>query len=207
MGVLDEEALNSLAAVTRWHVYQQHEPIVSPDDEDQRVFMIGAGLARLYVLGDGREFTLDFLRKGDILDMALAPPDFAERMEVQAARGTTLVFRAPRAVWVTTVLANSAAAKLLREQECARYWKLAQILDAFAFHSTRSRLARILGILAIATPGERLDYTHEELAQLSALPRSEVSTFMSEFRTRGCIEYGRHDHAVRVLDVEALRNL
>ncbi len=186
--------------------------ITSPDDDDEKLYIVKRGRVRLYRLTpDGKQLTLDILDKGRIvgrmswLGQELAGV-YAEAVEdalicsFTPAELTRLIDRYPAiGVNIIRYLSERLAASE-RERE------------TMAFRSVEQRLAARLLELAdrfgeARDDGVEIDarLTQQELADMIGTSRETLATTVSSLRQRGVLDMKQQ--RVLILDPEALRAL
>jgi len=186
--------------------------VTSPDDEDERLYVVKRGRVRLYRLTpDGKQLTLEILDKGRIvgrmswLGQELAGA-YAEAVEDALICSFTpeelrrLIDRFPSVgVNIIRYLSGRLAAS---EQE----------REIMAFRSVEQRLAaRLVELLdRFGQPtagGTAIDarLTQQELADMIGTSRETLATTITSLRERGLLEM--HNQRVVVLDTEKLSEL
>ena len=186
--------------------------VTSPDDEDERLYVVKRGRVRLYRLTpDGKQLTLEILDKGRIvgrmswLGQELAGA-YAEAVEDALICSFTpeelrrLIDRFPSVgVNIIRYLSGRLAAS---EQE----------REIMAFRSVEQRLAarlvELLGRFGQPTAGgTAIDarLTQQELADMIGTSRETLATTITSLRERGVLEM--HNQRVVVLDTEKLSEL
>lgn len=102
-----------------------------------------------------------------------------------------LAYRTPKAVIRHHILSCSTLHGLLMECSQRMMHELAQSAVCNRFHTSEQRLARWLLLTAERAATQRLELTHELVAQMVGAPRSAVSEAASTLRDRGIIDYRR----------------
>lgn len=113
-----------------------------------------------------------------------------------------LSYRAPKAVIRRHILSCSALHGLLMECSQRMMHELAQSALCNRFHTSEQRLARWLLLTGERAGTQRLELTHEFVAQMVGAPRSAVSEAASTLRDQGIIDYRRG-----VLTIRSTRRL
>jgi len=99
--------------------------------------------------------------------------------------------RVPRRVVHDHVLSCSDLHQLLMAYSQLVMHQLAQSAICNRFHTSVQRLARWLVLTAEHAESQRLELTHEYLAQMVGAPRSAVTAAASALRKDGAIDYSR----------------
>jgi CRP-like cAMP-binding protein len=108
-----------------------------------------------------------------------------------------LAYRAPIDVAERHVFSCTALQRLLLSQAQSMMLQLAQSAVCNRFHTSVQRLARWLLTAVDRAHTDRLELTHEFLAQMVGAPRSAVTQAASTLRRRGIIHYERGVVAIR----------
>lgn len=198
-----EEALAPLAAVSSRQVLGRGDTLWEPDDTIEAVFVLTAGVVRLYrYLDSGEEVTVALLDPGQVCGLAGLDAAFVPTTVAQALFDQTVVYRIPRRAFVEFLLANPALALRALAVVCRR---VQDAYDLCALSDARARVAYVLAHLATAN-GERMVWaTHEELATwVHARRASLTADVLPNLQGRGLISYARHRRGIRVLDRAAL---
>lgn len=165
-----------------------------------------SGSLRVYIISEeGREFTMYFLRPGDIA--ILASTCFLETVACDVyidAYEDTALFASDTDVVRCILDANLSVrcrayeAAVLRLSEML--WKFQQTL----FTSADRRLAKFLLEESGRTESDEIRLTHEQTAQYLGTAREVVSRLMREFGQEGLVETSRG--RIRIVDRTALRD-
>lgn len=186
--------------------------VTSPDDDDERLYVVKRGRIRLYRLTpDGKQLTLEILDKGRIvgrmswLGQSLTDA-YAEAVEDTLICSFTpkelqrLIDRFPSVgVNIIRYLSDRLAASE-REREIMAFRSVEQRLAA--------RLVELLDRFGQPTPdGTAIDarLTQQELADMIGTSRETLATTISSLRERGIVEM--RNQRVVVLDIEQLSEL
>jgi len=102
-----------------------------------------------------------------------------------------LAYRAPKVVIRDHILSCSALHELLMDYSQEVMHQLAQSALCNRFHTSVQRLAKWLLLTAERADTNRLELTHELVAQMVGAPRSAVSEAASTLREKGMIDYRR----------------
>lgn len=164
-----------------------------------------SGTLRVYILSEeGREFTLYFLRDGDLAFLASTavlgaiPCDIA----VEAAKNTELFVsdtEVVRRILHANVQVRAAAYERAVIRLSEMLWKAQQML----FTSADRRLARFLLTESARTAGDEIHLTHEETAQYLGTAREVVSRLIRDFSQEGLVQTARG--RIHILDRAALQ--
>jgi len=198
-----EEALAPLAAASSRQVLGHGDILWQPDDALDAVFVLAAGVVRLYRhLENGEEVTVALLDHGQVCGLAGLDAAFVPTTVAQALVNETVAYRIPCRPFAAFLLANPALALRALAAACRR---VRDAYDLLALPDVRARVAYVLAHLATAT-GERIVWaTHEELATLTRTNREAVTRcVLPDLRGRGLIAYEGHRRGIRVLDCEGL---
>jgi len=194
-----EEALAPLAAVSSRQVLGRGDTLWEPDDTMEAVFVLAAGVVRLYRhLDDGAEVTVALLDHGQVCGLAGLDAAFVPTTIAQALVNEAVIYRIPRCPFAAFLLANPAMALRALAEACRR---VQDAYDLCASPSARARVAYVLAHLATAN-GERMVWaTHEELAIWVHARRASLTTdVLPDLQGRGLIAYTRHQRGIRVRD-------
>ena len=102
-----------------------------------------------------------------------------------------LAYRVPKTVIRDHILSCSALHELLMDYSQRVMHQLAQSALCNRFHTSVQRLAKWLLLTAERADTNRLELTHELVAQMVGAPRSAVSESASTLREKGIIDYRR----------------
>ncbi len=201
-----EASLAPLAAASSRQVLGHGDILWQPDDALDAVFVLAAGVVRLYrPLDNGEEVTVALLDPGQVCGLADVDTVFVPTTVAQALFDETVVYHIPRRPFATFLLANPALALRALAASCRR------VRDAYDLHAlpdARARLAYTLAHLATANRERMVWLTHEELAPLVGVGREVITRYaLPDLRGRGLIAYGRHRRGIRVLDSAQLLTL
>ncbi len=194
-----EEALAPIAAASSRQVLGHSDILWEPDDAIEAVFVLAAGVVRLYRhLDNGEEVTVALLDRGQVCGLVGLDAAFVPTTVAQALFDETVVYRIPRHPFIEFLRANPDLALHALTAACQR---VRDAYDLLALSDARARVAYVLAHLTTAS-GERTVWaTHEELAAW-AHGRREALTgeVLPDLRGRGLIAYERHRRGIRVLD-------
>lgn len=161
------------------------------------------GLVRVYrTARSGREVTLRYARRGDILGLpsvvALVSPASAQAMvatKAVAMSAPTLRARAQRDSRLAWAMAEEIAGSLFNIQERMAHNVFAPI---------RSRVARYLLDIAAPVAGDRVAVTsHEDIADAIGTVREVVARTLAALRDEGLTR--RTDTGIMLIDLDGLR--
>lgn len=102
-----------------------------------------------------------------------------------------LAYRAPKSVIREHILTCSPLHRLLMDYSQRIMHQLAQSAVCNRFHTSVQRLARWLLLTAERAETNRLELTHELIAQMVGAPRPVVSQAAATLRDKGVIDYRR----------------
>ena len=196
---VSEDALASLAAVSVRQILGHGDTLWEPDDAIEAVFVLAAGVVRLYRhLDNGEEVPVALLDRGQVCGLAGLDAAFVPTTVAQALVNETVIYRIPRCPFAAFLLANPAVALRALAEACRR---VQDAYDLCALPDARARVAYVLAHLATAN-GERMVWaTHEELAIWAHARRAALTgEVLPDLREQGLIAYERHRRGIRVLD-------
>ncbi len=200
-----EDSLASLAAVSSRQVLGHGDSLWESDDAIEAIFVLAAGVVRLYRhLDSDEEVTVALLDRRQICGLAGLDAAFMPTTVAQVLFDETVVYRIPRRDFAAFLLANPAVALRALAEACQR------VRDAYDLYALPDVHARVAYVLAhLTTDNERTVWaTQEELATW-ANGRREALTgeVLPELRRRGLITYERHRRGIRVLNRAKLLTL
>ena len=102
-----------------------------------------------------------------------------------------LAYRVPKRIIREHILSCSALHELLMDYSQLLMHQVAQSALCNRYHSSVQRLARWLLLTAERAESNRLELTHEFVAQMVGAPRSAVSQAASALRDRAIVDYRR----------------
>jgi len=201
-----EDALTPLAAAGVRQVLGRGDTLWQPDDAIKAVFVLAAGVVRLYRhLDNGDEVTVALLDPGQVCGLACLDAAFVATTVAQALFDETVVYRLPRRPFAQFLLANPTVALNALAGTCRR---VQDAYDLLALPNARARVAYVLAHLASASGERTVWVTHEELAVWARGRREALTTeVLPELRGRGLIAYERHRRGIHVLDRVGLLTL
>lgn len=181
---------------SREKVFQRGEIIYLPGAPASAVYMIKRGKVKISRITEGgKEFTIALLKEGDIFgEMAVAGEE--EREEQAMAMEETYLCIMPRDDFQRLLQEKPyLSLKFIKLVGLRR--KILEIrLKDLLFKSAPSRLARLLLFLAEEyghAPSEgtwlAMRLSHQEIANMTGLARETASTFLSEWKKEGWIDY------------------
>jgi CRP/FNR family cyclic AMP-dependent transcriptional regulator len=203
---IPEDILAPLAAASVRQVLDHSDTLWEPDDAIEAVFVLVAGVVRLYRHQDsGEEVTVALLGPKQVCGLVDLDSAFVPTTVARALSDGTVVYRIPRRPFAQFLLANPTVALRALAEACRR---VRDAYDLCALPDARARVAYVLARL-VRDSGERTVWaTHEELAAW-AHGRRETLTgeVLPDLRGRGLIAYERHRRGIRVLDCTGLLSL
>jgi len=163
------------------------------------------GALRVYTLSEeGRDFTLYFLRDGDITPFAST--DFLSTVSsnilIEATKDTKL-FISDTAVVRDLLASNISVRARVYEYAVMRLCEMLLKFQQMLLTSADRRLARFLLTESERTTGDEIYLTHEETAQYLGTAREVVSRLIRELSQEGLVETSRA--RIRILDRIALQ--
>jgi len=194
-----EDSLAPLAAVSVRQVLGHGDTLWQPDDAIGAVFVLAAGVVRLYrPLDNSEEVTVALLDPGQVCGLAGLDAAFVPTTLAQTLFDETVVYRIPRRPFAEFLLANPAVALHALATACGR---VRDAYDLLALPDARARVAYVLVHLAMANRERIVWLTHEELVPLAGVGREAITRYvLPDLRGRSLIAYGGHRRGIRVLD-------
>ena len=171
-------------------------------DDPPRVALVVEGLLRGYFTADdGRQVTLRYDRRGDVLGMLLVTAGPMEH-GVEAVVPSTLLLLDARTYQALARLDSGLAWLTARELGAITAEMVDEVRGGYA--PVRQRVARHVVALHEATAGERgvVRVTHQQLADAAGCAREVASRALRELRADGLVATGRD--RIRVLDAARL---
>lgn len=184
--------------------YDDHLSDQEPQKQESFVFIVKSGLVRVYLSCEEREFTIGFLKPGDLFvshsnALVQAVDDSAILLLDTPTFNRGMISMPEFTMPIVRVLGGML-------KSCF------SIIDGLALRDVTVRLARLLTDLpreeAGQTPGSliRLPLSGEKLAQSLGTSRQTISTLLTDF-TRLGILHKEQRGLYRILDEERLREL
>ncbi|MBN8994572.1 MAG: Crp/Fnr family transcriptional regulator [Rhizobiales bacterium] len=179
---LDPEDIDRLAAIVRESSLQQGDILFEQGDESDGLYLIVAGLVRVYLTTeDGREVTVSLLEDGEVIgEMSLL--DGLPRSAGAAALIETRLIFIPRAPFLELLETNGKLARQIILTLCERLRSANAQFDQAVFHDLRHRLVVLLRQLAMMVGKVDqhvavvdLDLTQGTLAQMLGASREAVN--------------------------------
>ncbi len=201
-----EDSLSPLAAASVRQILSRGDTLWEADDAIEAVFVLAAGVVRLYrYLDNGEEVTVALLDPGQVCGLAGLDAAFMPTTAAHALFDETVVYRVPRRPFVEFLLANPVVALRALAASCQR---VQDAYDLLALPDARARVAYVLAHLATANREQTVWLTHEELAPLAGVGREALTRYiLPDLRERGLIAYGGHRRIIRVLNSVRLLTL
>jgi len=168
--------------------------------DSPRVALIVNGLIRQFrVFPDGKQSTIWYNRKGDILGIPLliAGPWSVNAQVVMDSSLLVLI----TSTFQTLAKTDPAVCWSVAQHICRRIYTAVDELSGNINHSARSRIAHYLVEVAIPDKGNQFPLakvTHQKIADATGLTRESVSRTLHEFRAAGLIESSQN--CVTILD-------
>jgi CRP-like cAMP-binding protein len=186
--------------------------VTSPDDEDERLYIVKRGRVRLYrITPDGKQLTLDILDKGRIVGRLSWLGQELNEVYAEAVEDTLICSFTPDELQRLMARYPGVGINIVRylAERLAASEREREIL---AFRSVEERLASKLLELAERF-GQQTDgglaidarLTQQELADMIGTSRETLALTISALRERGILDM-RQQH-VEVRDLDALRAL
>ncbi len=184
--------------------YDDHLSDQEPQKQESFVFIVKSGLVRVYLSCEEREFTIGFLKPGDLFvshsnALVQAVEDSAILLLDTPTFNKGMISMPEFTMPIVRVLGGML-------KSCF------SIIDGLALRDVTVRLARLLTDLPREedgqTPGSliRLPLSGEKLAQSLGTSRQTISTLLTDF-TRLGILHKEQRGLYRILDEERLREL
>ncbi|WP_106627712.1 Crp/Fnr family transcriptional regulator [Selenomonas massiliensis] len=152
-----------------------------------------SGSLRVYILSEeGREFTLYFLRDGDVglLASTSSLGSTSCDISIEAAQNTVLFISdtaVVRGILEENILVRARAYEHAVIRLSEMLWKFRQMI----FTSADRRLAKFLLAESARTAGDEIRLTHEETAQYLGTAREVISRLIREFSQEGLVKTSR----------------
>lgn len=203
---LSDTARQAVLALGRRRDYAAGDLLFRQGDHHDGVFLIDEGLVRsCYLSEDGRELTLGYWTAGHYVG---APQMFGGGRHAWTSAAET----ATRCLWLPGPQLRSLALEwpelalalidaLVHKSQC--YCALLQLL---ATQSMRTRLARLLTMLAAREVGSCTQLSHGQMASMIGSTRQWVSQTLARFAEEGLI-VKETDGGIRVTQPQRLAQL
>jgi len=194
-----EGTLVPLAAISVRQVLGHGDTLWEPDATIEAVFVLAAGVVRLYRYLDNSEgVTVALLGPGQVCGLASLDAAFVPTTVAQALVNETVVYRISRRPFAAFLLANPAVALRALAAACRR---VQDAYDLLALPDARARVAYVLVHLAMANSERTVWVTREELATLAGVSREAMTRcVLPDLRGCGLIAYEEHQRGIRVRD-------
>ena len=196
---------DKLISDTRFVRYKKGASVHRGPLECAGTLHIISGTLRVYILSEeGREFTLYFLRDGDV---ALLASTFflgtnSYDIAIDATKNTELFVsdtETVREILCANVEVRAHAYEHAVVRLSEMLWKFQQML----FTSAERRLAKFLLTESARMAGDEIHLTHEETAQYLGTAREVVSRLMRDFSQEGLVQTSRG--CIHILNRAALQ--
>ena len=166
-------------------------------ERSNAVFYILAGAVALTVLSGGKERIIDLLGPGSFAGkdcLAAARP--CSTVSSKALTNCT-VLRIERKEMLRVIHAEPTFAVMFLDHMLGRINRYQNVIADHLFDSAKTRLARILLLLANFSVGSETEAVvpnigQDELAEVVGTTRSRTSSFLNQFRIMGLISYKSH---------------
>lgn len=188
LSTLKQPGLEQLAACFQARNYPRKALIFQPMHQENLIFIVAKGRARIYLAYEDKEFTLAILDRGDVYSThTRAFVSALEDTQLLCAE-TSQVRRHMLSLPEFTGAMVSVLGEVLKHS--------IGIIDDLAFHDVQTRLVRFLRFVAArggeAQPGGgtlvNLGLTNEQFASLLGTTRQTVSTMLNMLEREGVME-------------------
>jgi CRP-like cAMP-binding protein len=209
---MDEAEIAELERGAVARRYARGEMVFAPTAQPHSVYLLQAGLVRIYRLSEcGGETSFGYVSPGEVFGELPAFGDYPRESFAQAVRGSH-VWKIPRENFHRMLAARSALAFQVTRQIGDRLKKVESRIEDLVFRNVRTRVARMLGELAEdfgqTENGHRvidIPITQSELATLVGATRQTVNQTLRELSEEGLI--GRDNRRIVLLRPEQLQKL
>jgi CRP-like cAMP-binding protein len=193
------QSLGESDAKTFARLFEELEPValergvmlVAPRSHAVSAYFVESGIVALVAqTNDGSSIEVGLVGRegmagiGDVLGHDVLP----YRLVVQLPG---LAYSVPKAVIREHILSCSTLHGLLMDYSQRMLHQMAQSAVCNRFHTSVQRLSRWLLLTAERAETDRLELTHEFVAQMVGAPRSAVSQAAATLRGQGAIDYRR----------------
>lgn len=209
---MEDDELAELERGASLRRFARGELIFAPTLRPQSVYLLQAGLARIYRLSEGGgETSFGYVAPGEVFGELPALGAYPRESFAEAVRASA-VWKIPRENFQQVLAARSALAFQVSLQIGDRLKKIESRVEDLVFRNVRTRVARMLGELAAdfgqTENGHRvidIPITQSELATLVGATRQTVNQTLRELSAEGLI--GRDNRRIVLLRPERLREL
>ncbi|MEB2343148.1 MAG: Crp/Fnr family transcriptional regulator [Deltaproteobacteria bacterium] len=209
---MEDDELAELERGASLRRFARGELIFAPTRQPQSVYLLQAGLARIYRLSEGGgETSFGYVAPGEVFGELPAFGEYPRESFAEAVRASA-VWKIPRENFQQVLAARSALAFQVSLQIGDRLKKIESRVEDLVFRNVRTRVARMLGELAAdfgqTENGHRvidIPITQSELATLVGATRQTVNQTLRELSAEGLI--GRDNRRIVLLRPERLREL
>jgi CRP-like cAMP-binding protein len=203
-----QDALAELTREARAHSYGRGELLNDIGERDGFVYLLNAGRVGLYSLScQGREILVSTFHQGDMVGLIrqgeVSDTSSYAKVLVDATLAYRLSYPHVLGLMSTSLPVSSYVCTLLSRQLEESY----RIIEEMAFYEIKTRLARTLVRLALASEELIVSATHAELAAMIGTRQEEVTKLLAHFRALGLIASVPHRRGLRVLDLERLASM
>lgn len=202
-GAVPDGPLAMLAHTSSWRLYRRHERIAEIEMQGADLYIVACGMVAIGGAEDGHEFFIFLLSTDDAISLVGLPPAISRVVHAEALT-TSVVYRLPRQPFRQIEYDYPDVRRLLARQTNLYLHQAATMLLEYSFYDAQTRFSRVLGRIGARVENGFVPFTHEDLARLSGLSRTQASAFLSRLLERGDVRYRRHRTGVTVLDPEKL---
>lgn len=197
---LSSEVLEKLSD-RGWEVKgQKGVPVYLSDDSANLVYVLREGRVRIYYPASGeKNITLEFLHAGDLFG-ELSLVDFETRGEAAETIEDSKLTVFPGNFFRSTMEDSPELFKRIFDFINRRRWKIQNRLKTLVYEDARKRVAYVLldlteglGIKGVQTTTDRVELTHQELADMAGLARPTTTKILNELKDDGFIELNNQD--------------
>lgn len=206
---LGEETMDELGDITHVQDVPEGQPIYFPGDNADTIFMLKKGRVRLSrSTPEGNNITLTILEPGDVFgEMALTESE--ERETRAETMSNAFICSSPKEKFLE-VLRNHPDLNLRVTQMIGdRRREVEARVQNLIFKGSEERVLYVLKDLfqnhSVDQDNEEIEFTHEQIANLSGLTRPTTSKVLNDLANRDVIELGRG--CVRLKDPAAFARL
>jgi len=192
--------------------FRRKQPIWAPEDAADKVFWVRSGIVKISrVTPEGRELTLHFLTKDDILGENAVFAHGLREVYAEAYDDVTL-YALGRDDFAALLRRNADLGLRAARLVAGRRLRLERRLGDLLFKTAHARLASLFldlvedfGVRDSRGVIVNLKLTHREMAALIGATRETVSFAILDLRKEGLIQ--TESKRVIIVDEEALRNI
>jgi CRP-like cAMP-binding protein len=206
---LDDEIMEELGDITHVQDVPEGQPIYFPGDNADTIFMLKKGRVRLSRSSpEGNNITLTILEPGDVFgEMALT--DAEERQTRAETMSNAFICSSPKEKFLEVLRQNPDLNLRVTQMIGDRRREVEARVQNLIFKDSRERVLYVLDDLfenhSVDNTGQEIEFTHEQIANLTGLTRPTTSKVLNELAEKGVIELGRG--CVRLVDPQAFARL